>query len=158
MKHLSKEDDMLLVHTSLGQLKMLFSELLQEHLSSSNQPDVIGIEEVMEMTGLTKNGIYNLTHRKLIPHYRAEHGGRRLYFKRSEITSWLMSNRIATNEEAFQNHLEGVSKKRSKSVMTKQAEIEFLRRNLREAKVFLRLWQFIHSLLLIQADKNYEEA
>lgn len=104
MKHLSEEDDMLLVHTSLGQLKMLFSELLQEHISSSDQSETISIDEVCRITGYKKSTIYKLISQGKISYYQAQHGGRRKFFKRCEVNAWMQKTRINTREEAFEAH------------------------------------------------------
>lgn len=104
MKHLSKEDDMLLVHTSLGQLLSLISELLQEHISSSDLPETIFIDEVCRITGYKKSTIYKLISQHKISCYEPEHGGRRKFFKRSEVNAWMQKTRINTREEAFEMH------------------------------------------------------
>lgn len=150
-----KNEDVMLVQTRLSELRTMFEDVIrQSSLTQPSLPEMIDIDEVCRITGYKKSTIYKLKHERKISCYEPQHGGRRNFFKRSEVYAWMQRTRISTREEAFQNHLEGVSKKHSKAVMTKQAEIEFLRQNLREAKAFLKLWQLINSLLLIKADKN----
>lgn len=51
---------------------------------------VLNIDEVSNLTGLSKSTIYKFTHFGTIPHYKqAKH----LFFDRLEIESWLKENR-----------------------------------------------------------------
>ena len=60
-----------------------------EHLLHS-QKDVLNINEVCSLTGLSKSHMYKLTMNGKIPHYKqAKH----LYFDKAEIESWLKENR-----------------------------------------------------------------
>jgi len=57
---------------------------------------VLNIDEVVQLTSLSKSTIYKLTSAGGIPHFKqAKH----LYFDRKEIESWLKSNRIKTTDE-----------------------------------------------------------
>jgi excisionase family DNA binding protein len=100
-------DDMLMVHLTVGQVKTVIESVLQQSSSlSNNQPEIIDIEEVLKLTGYKKATIYKLIHERKIPFHKPAHGGRRIFFKSTEIDKWLQSNRIETNEEFSQNHKE----------------------------------------------------
>lgn len=59
---------------------------------------VLTIEDVADLTGLSKSHIYNLTCRKEIPYYRLR--GKQIYFDRTEVEAWMKQNRVNTREEA----------------------------------------------------------
>lgn len=60
--------------------------------------NVLTLEDVVLITGLSKGHIYRLTSTREIPHYKPN-GRNKVYFKKSEIEEWLLQNRIATTEE-----------------------------------------------------------
>ena len=59
--------------------------------------EVLTIDEVVLLTGLSKSYLYKLTHRRAIPFYKPE--GRLIYFKKTEIEAWLLRNRSETVDE-----------------------------------------------------------
>lgn len=59
--------------------------------------ELLDIEELSEYVGFSKDYIYKLTSRKAIPYYRPS--GKKIFFKKSEIDAWILSNRHATHEE-----------------------------------------------------------
>ncbi len=63
-------------------------------LASKN---VLSIEDVVILTGLSKSYLYKLTSTSQIPHYKPS--GKHLYFDRKEIEDWLRQNRVATEDE-----------------------------------------------------------
>lgn len=74
--------------------------------------NVLDVDDVVALTGLSKGFVYKLTCRKEIPHYKPN--GKLLYFDRQEIESWMKQNRVNTIEEAEQtaskyliNNMEG---------------------------------------------------
>ena len=67
---------------------------IEDHLSVSNT--ILNIDEVVRLTSLSKSTIYKLTCGGGIPHYKQS---KHLYFDRSEVESWLKSNRVKTKEE-----------------------------------------------------------
>lgn len=156
------------VGLKVSQLRELMEDLLRDlSPNKTDEPEILDLKQVSKLTGYTEKTIYSMINRRLIPCVKPEHGGRRVLFIRSEIIDWLCAVKIQTNEQAFQEFRLGIGNGRrtgGKSTRKeylpgfrdKQEYTEFLRRNLREAKAFLKLWQFIHSLLLIQANKNYE--
>lgn len=54
---------------------------------------VLNLDEVCNLTGLSKSHVYKRTMQGTIPHYKqAKH----LYFDRAEIENWLRENQIKT--------------------------------------------------------------
>lgn len=92
-------EDALLVHLTVTQMKEVMESVFQQLSIASSHPEILGIEEVIKLTGYKKASIYSLIHKREIPFHKPAHGGRRLFFKRKEIDQWLQSNRIETNEE-----------------------------------------------------------
>ena len=62
--------------------------------------EILRVDDVAELIGSTRNGIYKLVFYGRIPHKKPTGG--RLYFKRSEIEAWLLSNRVAPMDELEQ--------------------------------------------------------
>jgi hypothetical protein len=59
--------------------------------------NILTLEEVAEYTHLSKSYVYKLTSKGDIPYYKPN--GKQLYFKRTEIDEWLLTNRNKTNQE-----------------------------------------------------------
>ncbi|REL32699.1 DNA-binding protein [Thalassotalea euphylliae] len=59
--------------------------------------NVLTFDECVEYTGLSKGYLYKLTHARQIPHCKPS--GKKIYFSRKEIDSWLLSNRVMTTKE-----------------------------------------------------------
>jgi excisionase family DNA binding protein len=53
---------------------------------------ILSLSEASEFLKLSKSGIYKLTSTKKIPHFIP--GGKRIYFKKSDLEDWLLKNRI----------------------------------------------------------------
>ena len=62
--------------------------------------NVLCLDDVAILTGLSKSHLYKLTCNHQIPHYKPN--GKQIYFDRLEIESWMKQNRIATNDEIEQ--------------------------------------------------------
>lgn len=75
---------------------MLVENRKGERVDSAGK-EILTIDAVAEMTGLSKSYIYVLTHSKRIPHYKPNGG--KVYFEKGEITAWLLTNRITPVEE-----------------------------------------------------------
>lgn len=98
--------DDLVVQLTIGQMKILIRDVLQESSFLSKkeqQSEILTIEEVSWLTGYKKATIYKLTHERKIPFHKPAHGGRRIFFKREEISQWLQSNRVETREESLKS-------------------------------------------------------
>ena len=62
-------------------------------------PEVFDLDTCCSFTGYSKNSIYKLTAKNEIPFFRAGENGRKLIFKREEITEWILKRRQETKEE-----------------------------------------------------------
>ena len=63
-------------------------------LSAKN---ALTIDEASLLTGLSVNTLYKMTSDKRIPHYKPSN--KLLYFKKSELENWMLTNRMITTEE-----------------------------------------------------------
>jgi len=81
-----------------------FIELRQELKSIKkfliSNKEVLSLEDLSIYTGLSKSTIYELTSQSKIPHYKPN--GKKIFFDREEINSWLKQNKIYT-EDSFLN-------------------------------------------------------
>lgn len=68
-----------------------------EQITSLGVKNVLTIEDVALLTGLSVSHIYTLTSKQEIPHSKPN--GKKVYFKKSEIEDWLLQNRILTKKE-----------------------------------------------------------
>ena len=68
-----------------------------ERLSALAAKNVLNIDDVAILTGMSKGYIYQLTHKRIIPFYKPT--GKQMYFDRSEIEAWMKRNRYDTNDE-----------------------------------------------------------
>lgn len=71
---------------------------IQQNQVLSHKPknEILDINGAVEITGNSKNTIYQLTSKKLIPHFKR---GRKLYFKRSELLKWIEAGKQKTVDE-----------------------------------------------------------
>ena len=63
-------------------------------LASKN---VLTIDDVVTLTGLSKSHIYKLTCNHQIPFYKPN--GKYVYFERKEVEAWMLQNRVETQAE-----------------------------------------------------------
>ena len=71
--------------------------------------NVLTLEDVALLTGLSKSHLYRLTCTRQIPFYKPN--GKQIYFDRAEIESWMKQNRVATQQESDQQAAAYVVKK-----------------------------------------------
>jgi excisionase family DNA binding protein len=79
-------------------------------LASKN---VLTLDDVAVLTGLSKSHLYKLTCYKKIPHYKPN--GKQIYFDRKEIEDWMKRNKVVSNDEikeAADNYLAGIGGER----------------------------------------------
>ena len=62
--------------------------------------NVLSIDDVALLTGLSKSYVYKLTCRKEIPYYKPN--GKLIYFDRQEIENWMRRNKVNSVDEAEQ--------------------------------------------------------
>jgi excisionase family DNA binding protein len=55
------------------------------------------LEEAVDYLSLSKSALYKLTSRKEITFYNP--GGKKIYFRKAELENWIISKRIASNDE-----------------------------------------------------------
>ncbi|GAP73209.1 hypothetical protein SAMD00024442_69_10 [Candidatus Symbiothrix dinenymphae] len=60
--------------------------------------DVLNMDEAVLYTGLKEGYIYKLVSAKKIPYYKSV-GGKLNYFKKQDLTDWLLSCRYKTTDE-----------------------------------------------------------
>ena len=84
-----------------NELQLLMEEVRKQAQAMSNSKIVLTMDDVAELTGMSKNYIYRLVHLRRIPHYKSP-GGKRTYFKREEVEQWLLVHRVPTAEELQQ--------------------------------------------------------
>jgi excisionase family DNA binding protein len=80
-----------------------------ERYSLLGAKNVLNIDDVALLTGLSKSHLYKLTCTKQIPHYKPN--TKAVYFDRVEIEEWMKQNRVTTQAEAEQQALAYVVKK-----------------------------------------------
>lgn len=75
-----------------------------------NQKEVLDIDECAAYLGLKKSYLYKMNSSNTIPFYKPN--GKKVFYKRTEIDEWLLSNRNKTEAEietAASNHMIGIS-------------------------------------------------
>lgn len=74
------KDDTLILAEKLDQIYTLLK----------GQKEIMTMDDVAIYTGQSKSTIYKLTSSNQIPHYKPT--GKLIYFKKSEIDTWLLTN------------------------------------------------------------------
>ena len=70
--------------------------------------NVLTIDDVAKLTGMSKSHLYKLTCSRQKPHYKPN--SKSLYFDRKEIEDWMKQNRVKTTAEAEQEAIAHVVK------------------------------------------------
>ncbi|OUN77985.1 hypothetical protein B5G09_03950 [Alistipes sp. An54] len=82
-------------------VNILNAELTEiKHLLLMNSKNVLTSTEVSMMYGISPDYLYHLTSDKLIPYYKPN--GKKIYFLKEEIETWLLRNRQDTVDEMQQ--------------------------------------------------------
>lgn len=92
------------VHQELIDLKSLLTKLV------TVSKETLDFEETATYINQSRSYLYKLTSQGLIPHYKPN--GKKIYFNRSELDSWMLQNKVYSaeeQEEKAENHLAGVS-------------------------------------------------
>ena len=74
-----------------------------EKLTLLGAKDVLTLDDVAMLTGLSKSYLYQLTCARQIPYYRPN--GKQIYFDKKELETWMKRNRVNTVEEDEQKAL-----------------------------------------------------
>ncbi len=59
--------------------------------------DVLNFNEACEYLEISHSHLYKLTSSDTIPHYKPN--GKKIYFNRTEVDTWLLRNRTTTTDE-----------------------------------------------------------
>lgn len=76
------------------------------------QKTVLSFDETCKYLNTSASHLYKLTSSKQIPHFCP--GGKRLFFRRDELDTWLQRNRQSTAEEMEQTASDNVSRSNRK--------------------------------------------
>lgn len=154
------------VGLTVSELKTLIGDLLRDSSpNKTEEPEYLTAQEAADYLSYRLSTLYDMVHRRVIPFVKPEHNGRRLYFERAKLVEWKSARQFQTHEDAFQNHRLGIGEGRRTGDKSnrqmylpgfkdKQEYMEFLHRNLREAKTILKILKFIQILIL--TNKKYE--
>jgi excisionase family DNA binding protein len=94
-----------LVQKELQQIKQFIKE------QSILRKEILTLEEITWYLGLSKSSVYKLTSKREIPFYSP--GGKKLYFKKSEIDNWVYESKITPIKEVeneVENYLSRTNK------------------------------------------------
>ena len=88
----------------MSDLELLRNEIRElRTISLIGQKEILEIDEAALMMGLSKQTLYTMCRNRAIPHYKSK-GGKKSYFKKSDLTDWMLHERVDTltsiNEEA----------------------------------------------------------
>lgn len=64
-------------------------------MANAQAKNILSVDDVVVLTGLSKPSVYGLCHKRKIPFYKQG----KLFFKREEIEKWVFANRIPTEAE-----------------------------------------------------------
>lgn len=67
-----------------------------EQLAMIGSKTVLDLSEAAVFTGYSESHLYNLTSKRLIPHYKKN---RKLYFKKQELEEWMLEREVKTDKE-----------------------------------------------------------
>lgn len=80
----------------MSDLELLRNEIRElKAISLIGQKEVLDIDEASILTGLSKQTIYTMCQNRNIPYYKSK-GGKKSYFKKSELTDWMLHTKINT--------------------------------------------------------------
>lgn len=61
------------------------------------QREILDADAAAEFLGVKKSHLYKMTMARRVPFYKP--AGKLMYFRKSELEQWLLSNRVSTDEE-----------------------------------------------------------
>lgn len=71
---------------------------IEERLDKISEKAVLTSEEAADFLGITVKSLYDLTSKHQIPYYKPN--GKKTYFERAELETWLHRNRVASKHES----------------------------------------------------------
>lgn len=93
---ITKEEIRQIATEVAAQIAAAITEVLKG-TAPATQKALLTVEEACEYTTLSLSAIYKKTHNRLIPYYKPDGG--KIFFKREDLDNWMMSCRVATDEE-----------------------------------------------------------
>jgi excisionase family DNA binding protein len=77
-------------------------ESIEKMLKEQNmlKKEVLNFTDACEYLEFSASHLYKLTSSSVIPHYKPN--GKKIYFNRTELDTWLLSNRTSSNDELDQ--------------------------------------------------------
>jgi len=80
------------------EIKKIYLKLrrLEKLLKASNELP-LSMTKAVRYTGLSKSHLYKLTSGREVPHYKPH--GKMIFFRKSDLDKYLLTNRIATEDE-----------------------------------------------------------
>lgn len=72
-----------------------------EALTALSAKNILCLDDVVLLTGLSKSHLYKLTCAHKIPHYKPS--GKLIYFDRIELENWMKQNKVSTTDEMQSN-------------------------------------------------------
>lgn len=85
-----------LIIDKLNNIENLLKTVMKKDNGTIVVTEVFNLNQAAEYVSLSKSAIYKKTSERNIPHFKQ---GKKLYFKRSELDSWLTSLKISTHTE-----------------------------------------------------------
>jgi excisionase family DNA binding protein len=76
---------------------MLHEKSSLKEEQKEKKDEILSLNEAAKFLCASKSFMYKMTSQKIIPHYIP--GGKRVYFKKSDLENWLLKNRIPPNSE-----------------------------------------------------------
>jgi len=108
-------ENVVFTQLSIPEFRRLIQQELEEfHKSSATQPEtpatrkILSLSEFCEYAGLSRQTAYKLTSGQKVPHSKR---GKRLYFDREKVDTWLLENQVATHSEIQEKANDYFSKK-----------------------------------------------
>lgn len=77
-----------------------------EQLALLGAKNVLNLDDVVLISGLSKSTLYKKTANRELPYYRAE-GGKQIFFRKDEVENWLTRNRVSSQDEDEQRAING---------------------------------------------------
>lgn len=81
-------------------------------MNNKQKEEILSLNEATVFLKMSKSCLYKITSQKQIPHYVP--GGKKIYFRKSDLENWLLQNRITPISE-FENSTENYLSKTSKN-------------------------------------------
>lgn len=68
-----------------------------EKEQSEKVEEILSLNEAAKFLSASKSFMYKMTSQKIIPHYVP--GGKKIFFKKSDLENWLLKNRVPPSSE-----------------------------------------------------------